>query len=107
MTEKFSTEILEKIEWFNKNYAEIKENIEKACSSIGKTKEDVILLAATKTVPMEVINHAISSGIEYIGENRVQEFLSKKDELFYVRQVDLNITKKVLPLDYVPCFQKK
>lgn len=82
MTEKFSTEILEKIEWFNKNYAEIKENIEKACSSIGKTKEDVILLAATKTVPMEVINHAISSGIEYIGENRVQEFLSKKDELF-------------------------
>ena len=82
MTEKFSTEILEKIEWFNKNYAEIKENIEKACSSIGKTKEDVILLAATKTVPIEVINHAISSGIEYIGENRVQEFLSKKDGLF-------------------------
>ena len=80
MTEKFSTETLEKIEWFDKNYAEIKENIEKACSSIGKAKEDVILLAATKTVASEVINHAIKSGIEYIGENRVQEFLSKIKE---------------------------
>ena len=28
-----------------------------------------------------LINHAISSGIEYIGENRVQEYLSKKDAL--------------------------
>jgi pyridoxal phosphate enzyme (YggS family) len=32
-------------------------------------------------VPVAVINHAINEGVEFIGENRVQEFLSKKDEL--------------------------
>ena len=81
MTEKFSTEINEKIAWFDKNYAEIKYNIADASRKIGKQEKDIILLAATKTVEPEVINHAIKSGIEYIGENRVQEFLSKKDSL--------------------------
>ncbi len=67
------------IDIFNQNYAEIKENIISAAQSVGKTEKDIILLAATKTVDVEVINHAIKSGIEYIGENRVQEFLQKND----------------------------
>lgn len=75
MTEKSSVEI------FDQNYAEIKENIKNAAIVSGRKAEDIILLAATKTVDVEVINHAIESGIEYIGENRVQEFLSKKDDL--------------------------
>lgn len=81
MTEKFSTEIELKIKWFQDNFAEIRQRIAEACNKVGKSEKDIILLAATKTVPTEVINYAISSGIEYIGENRVQEFLSKCDEL--------------------------
>ena len=38
-------------------------------------------MAVTKTVAPEFINHAISRGINLIGENRVQELLSKKDDL--------------------------
>lgn len=75
MTERSSVEI------FDLNYAEIKENIRKAAIKSGRAPEDIILLAATKTVDAQVINHAIEAGIEYIGENRVQEFLSKKDDL--------------------------
>ncbi len=75
MTEKSSFDI------FNENYRIIEENICSAAESVGKKREDIILLAATKTVSTEVINHAISSGIKYIGENRVQEFLSKEKEL--------------------------
>ena len=75
MTEKSSFNI------FNENYRIIEENICSAAESVGKKREDIILLAATKTVSAEVINHAISSGIKYIGENRVQEFLSKEKEL--------------------------
>lgn len=75
MTERSSIDI------FNENYAVIKENIAKAARSAGKTAEDIILLAATKTVDTELINHAIKSGISYIGENKVQEFLAK--EAFY------------------------
>ncbi len=81
MTEKLSTELLEKCSIFDENYGEIKQNIAKAALKSGRSPEDIILLAATKTVPAEVINHAIQNGIDYIGENRVQELLSKKDDL--------------------------
>ena len=39
------------------------------------------LLAATKTVPAELINFAISKGVRLIGENRVQELLEKYDAI--------------------------
>ena len=43
---------------------------------------DVKLLAVTKTVPVDVINHAIDHlGVTAIGENRVQELLEKYDAL--------------------------
>ena len=62
------------------NYKQICENIAEAAQSSGRTAEDVILLAATKTVDAPTINHAISLGLKYIGENRVQELLSKYEE---------------------------
>ncbi len=61
------------------NYRRICENIEKAAQSVGKSADDITFLAATKTVDAETINHAISLGLRYIGENRVQELLSKYD----------------------------
>lgn len=67
------------IDIFNENYAVIKENIAAAAQSVGKSEDGIILLAATKTVDVEIINHAIKNGIQYIGENRVQEFLQKND----------------------------
>ncbi|MBE6781923.1 MAG: YggS family pyridoxal phosphate-dependent enzyme [Ruminococcaceae bacterium] len=71
MTEKSSIDI------FSENYRIIEEDICKSAQSVGLSRDDIILLAATKTVPYETINFAIESGIKYIGENRVQEFLSK------------------------------
>lgn len=65
---------------FSENYERIKENIEKAAAETGKRSDDIILLAATKTQDIAVINEAIRSGIKYIGENRVQEFLSKYED---------------------------
>ncbi|MBQ3284976.1 MAG: YggS family pyridoxal phosphate-dependent enzyme [Ruminococcus sp.] len=62
------------------NYHQICENIARAAESVGKTADDIIFLAATKTVDAPVINHAISLGLRYIGENRVQELLSKYDD---------------------------
>lgn len=46
----------------------------------GKTREDITFLSATKTVEPEYINYAISLGLSYIGENKVQELLSKYDQ---------------------------
>ena len=39
------------------------------------------MLAVTKTVPPARINAAIGAGVTHIGENRVQEFLGKRDAL--------------------------
>ena len=80
MTERSSLEI------FDENYSEIKEKIAAAALKSGRTPKDIILLAATKTVDVSVINHAISKGIKYIGENRVQEFLSKESEYLPVHK---------------------
>ncbi len=59
----------------------IKERIAKAAVNSGRKPEDVRLMAVTKTVAPEYINHAISCGIDLIGENKVQEYLGKKPYL--------------------------
>lgn len=71
---------------FDENYKIITENILKATVKSGRKEGDVTLLAATKTVDAETINHAIKSGITHIGENKVQEFLSKEDSLIPVHK---------------------
>lgn len=78
MTEK---SLNERFAAFNSNYQEIKEQIAQAAERSGRKAEEITLLAATKTVPVEVINHAISMGVNCIGENRVQELLDKYDAL--------------------------
>ncbi len=59
------------------NYQLINERIAEAAEKSGRKREDVTFLAATKTVDAATINHAISLGLDHIGENRVQELLSK------------------------------
>ncbi len=71
MTEKSSNSI------FDENYPKILADIAKAAERSGRKPEDIILLGATKTVPAEAVNHAISGGLAFIGENKVQELLDK------------------------------
>ncbi len=66
---------------FDDNYREVLERIALAAEESGRSARDITLLAATKTVPLEVINHAIDSGLSCVGENRVQELLEKYDGL--------------------------
>ena len=80
MTEKLSDKDLQIMkERFCRNLADIKAEIAKAAEESGRKSDDIILLAATKTVPVEVINHAIEQGVTLIGENRVQELCGKFD----------------------------
>lgn len=70
-----------RIKTFDENYKRVLERFCTAAEKSGRKPEDITLLAATKTVETPVINHAFEAGIKYMGENRVQEFLSKEDEL--------------------------
>ncbi len=64
------------------NIKRIKDEIVEATIKSNRSIDDVRLMAVTKTVCVEYINYALDNcGIDLIGENKVQEFLSKKDSL--------------------------
>lgn len=65
----------------NENLKFIRSEIAEAAINSGRNFDDIILMAVTKTVESRFINHAIKNGIRFIGENKVQEFLSKESEL--------------------------
>lgn len=79
MTEKSSNEFAGRFLDLEENYKEIRFRMEEAALRSGRRPEEVELLAATKTVPVEVINRGIELGIGHIGENKVQELLQKYD----------------------------
>ena len=63
------------------NLKVIRNRINEAAVRSGRSENDVRFMAVTKTVDPVYINHAIKCGIDLIGENKVQEFLGKKDAL--------------------------
>ncbi len=67
--------------YINDNLALVEQTIRNACDAVGRRRDEVTLMAVTKTVEPSIINEAIACGITHIGENRVQEFLSKKPHL--------------------------
>ena len=71
-------------EEFDLNFKAVNDKLKKALEKAGKNENEVILLAATKTVDVDTINYAINKGIGYIGENKVQELLSKQDGIISV-----------------------
>lgn len=66
---------------FDENYKRILDQIGEAALRSGRKPEEITLLAATKTVPVELINHGVAQGLTQIGENRVQELLDKYEAL--------------------------
>lgn len=64
-------------EEFDRNYKDVMGRLYAAAEKSGRSAEDITLLAATKTVDADTVNYAIKRGITHIGENRVQELLSK------------------------------
>ncbi len=79
MTEKLSAN--DRFEIIEHNLEVIKSNIKEAAEKSGRKAEDITLMAVTKTVEPIFINQAIKCGINLIGENKVQEFLSKEEYL--------------------------
>lgn len=63
------------------NLLYVREKMENACIAAGRPTDSVELIAVTKTVDADRINTAIACGVTAIGENRVQEYLGKKDAL--------------------------
>lgn len=61
------------------NLSIITQNISEAYDKYRNDGSKVDIMAVTKTVPAEVVNWIFDWGLDLMGENRVQEYLSKKD----------------------------
>jgi pyridoxal phosphate enzyme (YggS family) len=64
--------------YISENYKRICAEIEEAKVRYRKPDDRTDIMAVTKTVPPEAVNFAVSCGIRLLGENRVQEYESKK-----------------------------
>ena len=55
----------------------IREKIRQSAEKVGRNPDEIILLGASKTQPIEKIIEAYEAGLKYFGENRVQEGIKK------------------------------
>lgn len=62
-------------------YLELARRIGEACGRRGRSPEEVILVAASKTQPAAALAAAWQAGLRVFGENRVQEAIAKSREL--------------------------
>ena len=62
-------------------WAEVDDRVEAAAQRSGRDRQDVRVVAATKTVPLEPIRELLAAGCADLGENRAQELLAKAPEL--------------------------
>ena len=63
------------------NYKEIASIVDETCTSCGRAREDVTLIAVSKTKPVELLQEAYHAGARDFGENKVQEIMDKYDKL--------------------------
>lgn len=59
------------------NLCEVEKRIAAAAKKSGRKREDITLVAVTKTHPAEMMNEAIDLGVTDIGENKPQEVRDK------------------------------
>ncbi len=80
----------------------IREKIAAAAEKCGRSASDIRLMAVTKTVDPSLVNVAVQNGVTLLGENRVQEFLDKRDsyqsgcEIQFIGHLQTNKVKYII-----------
>lgn len=63
------------------NLAKVRKNIEESCKKVGRDVSEVTLITVSKTKPLSDLRIAYEEGSRDFGENKVQELVSKIDEM--------------------------
>ena len=63
------------------NLRNVESQIQASCEKSGRQREDVTLIAVSKTKPVELLQEAYDAGVRDFGENKVQEICDKYDRL--------------------------
>lgn len=63
------------------NYKEVEKRVEEACKRAGRKREEVTLIAVSKTKPVSMIEELLPLNVRDFGENKVQELTAKAEIL--------------------------
>mgnify|MGYP000605242339 CR=1 FL=1 len=63
------------------NYLEVEKKVQEACKRAGRNREEVTLIAVSKTKPVSMIEELLPHGVVDFGENKVQELTAKYEVL--------------------------
>ena len=63
------------------NLNQVEENIVNACKKAGRERNEVTLIAVSKTKPIEMLQEVYDAGVREFGENKVQEMCDKMEVL--------------------------
>jgi len=88
----------------SENLKRVQGLVTEAAAKAGRDASDIILIAVSKTWPIEKIQEAVDAGQRVFGENKVQEVLEKVSAMVpelqwhLIGHLQKNKTRKVLPL---------
>lgn len=63
------------------NLKTVEEHVQEACKRAGRSREEVTLIAVSKTKPVEMLQEIYREGVRDFGENKVQELCDKIEQL--------------------------
>jgi PLP dependent protein len=87
----------------NERLAAVHERIDCACGRVNRSAGSVMLIAVTKTQPVELVQALINLGVKHLGENRVTEIVEKTPYLsgdftmHLIGHLQTNKVARVLP----------
>lgn len=67
--------------YIRENLEQIEKRIQAACDRSGRNRDEVLLIAVSKTKPASMVREAMEAGIRDFGENKVQELCEKAEEI--------------------------
>ena len=67
------------------NLKNVEERVQEACDRAGRKREEVTLIAVSKTKPIEMLQEIYDENIRDFGENKVQELCDKIEKMAYDR----------------------
>lgn len=65
----------------SQNLQEVEKNIQIACQKANRSRDEVTLIAVSKTKPVSMLKEVYNLGIRSFGENKVQELTEKYPQL--------------------------
>lgn len=78
---------MEKVDFITENLYQVEENIRLACEKAGRNRDEITLIAVSKTKPVDMIVPAKLAGIWDFGENKVQELCDKYEYFTYTNPI--------------------